>query len=123
MGRFQRGSGRDADPGRDDRTGSPALRFGSDCGRGVDVWILYGTLGDPLEECKRELSQPACQRYRGCTASLRGGELERGYQAAWAWGKELARTLASEYGFDAEESLVQRLDTRFAQVFKAEEGA
>lgn len=75
----------------------------------------------PSKNVERELSQPAYNRYRACTASPRGCELEDGYQEAWAWGKDLARVLASEHGLDTEEALVQRLDARFLAVFTGEQ--
>jgi lincosamide nucleotidyltransferase len=75
----------------------------------------------PSKNVEHELSQPAYDRFRTCTASLRGRELEQGYQAAWTWGKELARALASEHGFDTQEGLVRRLDARFTAAFKGEQ--
>jgi len=77
----------------------------------------------PSKNVEHDLSKAAYSRYVTCTATLRGSELERAYQAAWEWGKELICALAEERGVDPQEALIGRLDARFAEVFSTEEAA
>lgn len=74
----------------------------------------------PSKDAERDLSRSAYDRYVTCTATLRGRELERAYQAAWAWGQELARALSHESDVDLLEALVGRLDARFLEAFGSE---
>ena len=65
---------------------------------------------------RTDLSPAAYDRYVACTASLCDGDLERAYRAAWTWGKEMVRGLASETGLDPLETLIQRLDKYIGEI-------
>jgi lincosamide nucleotidyltransferase len=69
----------------------------------------------PSKNVEQELSAEAYQRYVACTAGMRKGEMERAYRATWRWGKELVGALAAGSGVDVENTLVERLDARFAE--------
>jgi lincosamide nucleotidyltransferase len=77
----------------------------------------------PSKNVEHDLSEGAYGRYVACTAALRGPDLERAYQAAWKWGKELIRTLARERGADSYEALVQQLDVGFLEAFTVDDVA
>ena len=72
----------------------------------------------PSKSVEKELSEGGLRRFTACTASLRGSELESAYRAAWAWGKELASTLAVRWPFDLRSELIGKLDRRFQKVFQ-----
>jgi lincosamide nucleotidyltransferase len=67
----------------------------------------------PSRNVEKDLAPETYARYIECTAGLRGADLERAYQAAWAWEKEMVQSLAVEYDIDPQAALVQRLDAHF----------
>ena len=68
----------------------------------------------PSKNVEQELSPEAYGRYIACAAGLWEGDLERAYGAAWAWGAEMIRALATERDLGLPDALLQRLDEHFA---------
>jgi lincosamide nucleotidyltransferase len=70
----------------------------------------------PSKNVENDISPTPYERFVVCTASLKGQELERAYQSAWEWGKELADCLAGQYDFDSHPSLVQKIEERVSGI-------
>lgn len=66
----------------------------------------------PSKRLEADLSSEAYARFAACTSNL--SSLERAYEAAWIWGKELIRTLETSHGFPSPDELLRRLDKRLA---------
>ncbi len=70
----------------------------------------------PARRAEQELSADALARFAGCTASLRGDELERAYASVWRWMSEMDVTLAERYGLFLPKALLVSIERRFASI-------
>jgi len=70
----------------------------------------------PSKNVECDISPAAYERYTACTASLKRQELERAYQSAWEWGKELMGDLAGRFNIDSHPALVQYIDERISKI-------
>jgi hypothetical protein len=69
----------------------------------------------PTRLLEQDISAPAYVRYAACTSRLDPGNLDRAYLAAWAWGKEMATSLAARYEIALPSPLVDKLDALFLE--------
>ena len=69
-----------------------------------------------------EIAQASYARYAACTARLDRDELRQAYLSAWEWGRELMSSLADRHGETFPRGLLERLDVRFAGIFRKEPG-
>ena len=69
-----------------------------------------------------EISAASYVRYAACTARLDSAELRDAYLSTWAWGRELMSSLAGRHGVNFPHDLQERLDGRFAGIFRKEPG-
>ena len=67
-----------------------------------------------------EISAASYDRYAACTARLNSDELRDAYLSAWEWGRELMSSLADRHGATLPDALLERLDGRFAGIFRKE---
>jgi lincosamide nucleotidyltransferase len=69
----------------------------------------------PTRALEQDISAPAYARYVACTSKLDPGDLVRAYLEAWAWGKEMASSLAARYEIAVPGPLVDKLDALFLE--------
>jgi lincosamide nucleotidyltransferase len=69
-----------------------------------------------------EISAASYARYAACTARLDSDQLRDAYLSAWEWGRELMSSLADRHGEICPRGLLERLDVRFAGIFRKEPG-
>jgi lincosamide nucleotidyltransferase len=69
-----------------------------------------------------EISAASYARYAACTARLDSDQLRDAYLSAWEWGRELMSSPADRYGEIFPRGLLERLDVRFAGIFRKEPG-
>jgi lincosamide nucleotidyltransferase len=67
-----------------------------------------------------EISAASYVRHAACTARLDRGEVRDAYVSAWEWGRELMSSLAYRHGATLPDALLERLDGRFAGIFRKE---
>jgi lincosamide nucleotidyltransferase len=67
-----------------------------------------------------EISASSYARHAACTARLDRAELRDAYVSAWEWGRELMSSLADRHGVTLPDALLERLDERFAGIFRRE---
>ncbi len=66
----------------------------------------------PTRLVEKEISAPAYDRLRACTAPLEVDELRVAYWNAWSWGKEMMVSLAEQYNFELPEKLIGKMEQR-----------
>ena len=67
-----------------------------------------------------EISASSYARHAACTARLDRDEVRDAYLLAWDWGRELMSSLADRHGVTLPDALLERLDERFAGIFRRE---
>jgi lincosamide nucleotidyltransferase len=67
-----------------------------------------------------EISAASYARHAACTARLDRDEVRDAYLSAWEWGRELMSSLADRHGATLPNGLLERLDGRFAGIFRKE---
>ena len=67
-----------------------------------------------------EISAASYSRHAACTARLDRDEVRDAYLSAWEWGRELMSSLAYRHGVTVSDALLERLDRRFARIFRKE---
>ena len=90
------------------------------CGCFVN-WFLFGSTTHWFSSSKfleSEISAASYDRYAACTARLNSDELRDAYLSAWEWGRELMSSLADRHGVVLPHDLQERLDVRFAGIFR-----
>jgi lincosamide nucleotidyltransferase B/F len=68
----------------------------------------------PARKLEQNLSKESYAKYVNCTSTLKEGDLERAYDFAWQWGKDMAQFLSERRNFTLEKSLIQQLDLYFS---------
>ena len=68
-----------------------------------------------------EISGVSYSRYAACTARLDEDELRNAYRAAWGWGRELLADLSARRETGPPQTLLDKLDRRFATVLAGPE--
>lgn len=84
------------------------------------VRILEGATANyptPSKALETDISSEAYERYKTCAAVLSRESLEDAYSASWSWGKELMAALSQSSGVPQPETVMTRLDERFAEWF------
>ncbi len=68
----------------------------------------------PSKGLETDISPPAYDRYKRCTAVLDLQSLRDAYSACWVWGKELIQNIAQSQEVELPRGLAAKLDKRFS---------
>lgn len=69
----------------------------------------------PSRHLEEDISPPAYERFRACTASLVNSDLRTAYTATWSWARELIDELAARHDLALPKPTLSEVDRRVAR--------